>query len=139
MIARPSIPASEVALAWTPAVAFMGLIWMVSSFDLGEVRLSAFPFGDKGVHALEYGVLGFLVAHAASRTWPHRGLMRTMPFAVFVTVLFGLLDEIHQAFVPGRSSEVLDLVADSVGALGGALLAGGIRGARRLRLSRPSS
>lgn len=139
MIARPSIPPSEVALAWTPAVAFMALIWMLSSFDLGAVRLSAIPFGDKGVHAIEYGLLGFLVAHAASRTWPHRGLMRTMPFAVFVTVLFGLLDEIHQAFVPGRSSEVLDLVADFVGALSGALLSGVLRGARRFGVPRSSS
>ena len=119
MIARPSIPPAAVATAWAPAIAYMALIWMLSSLTL-NVRLSELPLGDKGVHLVEYGVLGFLVAHASMRTWPHRGLARTFALAVFVTVLWGLLDEIHQAFVPGRSSEALDLVADGAGAVGGA-------------------
>jgi VanZ family protein len=33
-----------------------------------------------------------------------------------------VLDEIHQAFVPGRSADLLDIVADSVGVTLGTLL-----------------
>jgi len=32
-----------------------------------------------------------------------------------------VLDEIHQAFVPGRSSDLADLVADGLGACAGTL------------------
>jgi VanZ family protein len=31
--------------------------------------------------------------------------------------LYGVSDEIHQAFVPGRSSDVLDWMADTAGTL----------------------
>ena len=37
--------------------------------------------------------------------------------------LYGLSDEFHQSFVPGRSSDSLDLLADSLGAFCGGLFA----------------
>ena len=36
--------------------------------------------------------------------------------AVVVAVVYGISDEWHQHFVPGRTSDVLDLLADAVGA-----------------------
>ena len=39
--------------------------------------------------------------------------------------VFALTDELHQAWVPGREPEVLDLLADAIGILLGALLARG--------------
>lgn len=108
----------RVLWAWAPALLYMGLIWTLSSFDL-DIPIERFPLRDKGVHVVEYGVLGFLLAHAAFRTWPRHHVVRTATLAVCITVLWGWLDEIHQAFVPGRSSEALDLLADTVGAFAG--------------------
>jgi VanZ family protein len=34
-----------------------------------------------------------------------------------ITILYGAFDEIHQAFVPGRTPDKYDLLADSVGAV----------------------
>lgn len=99
----------------------MSVIWLLSSISL-TLPVDSFPLRDKGLHFVEYGVLGFLVAHAAFRTWPRHHPLRTASLAVLVAVLWGLLDEIHQAFVPGRSSDVLDLVADGAGAVAGASL-----------------
>ena len=62
----------KVAFAWAPALFYMGLIWVLSSMELTALPIEDFPLRDKGVHMLEYGVLGFLVAHAARRTWPGR-------------------------------------------------------------------
>lgn len=121
MSLRPSIGPTRVGLAWAPAILYMALIWWLSSLSLPDVRLHTFPFGDKGVHFVEYGGLAFLVAHAARRTWARHHPARTLALAVWITVLWGLVDEIHQAFVPGRSSEVLDIVADGAGAVAGAL------------------
>ncbi len=56
-----------VALAWLPAALYMALIWTISSLSLTDVSVSRVPLGDKGVHFVEYGVLAFLLAHAALR------------------------------------------------------------------------
>lgn len=112
---RPT--ARELVLAWLPAAAYMALIWLVSSVEAPTFPTSSFPLRDKGVHAVEYGVLGFLLAHACLRTFRDRPAVRVALFATLAAVLWGVLDEIHQAFVPGRSADVIDLVADSIGAL----------------------
>ncbi len=110
---RPTL--RDLVLAWLPAAAYMGLIWAVSSLEAPTFPTASFPLRDKGVHAVEYGVLGFLLAHACLRTFRDRASARVAMFAVLSGVLWGVLDEIHQAFVPGRSADLLDLVADSVG------------------------
>jgi VanZ family protein len=38
-------------------------------------------------------------------------------FTVLIASLYGLLDELHQLFVPGRSAEFLDWFADFSGSL----------------------
>jgi VanZ family protein len=42
--------------------------------------------------------------------------------SIVLTILYGVIDEGHQAFVPGRTPDVLDLLADSAGAAACALL-----------------
>jgi VanZ family protein len=42
--------------------------------------------------------------------------------ALVICSIYGLLDEFHQSFVPGRNSEFLDWVADFLGAAAGVLL-----------------
>jgi VanZ family protein len=39
--------------------------------------------------------------------------------ALIISSIYGLLDEIHQSFIPGRNNEFLDWVADSLGAAAG--------------------
>jgi VanZ family protein len=117
---RPASP-REIALAWLPAAAYMATIWVLSSMELPSFPTSLFPLRDKGVHFAEYGVLGFLVAHACLRTFPQHARARVAAFAVLCGALWGLFDEIHQAFVPGRSADALDLVADSLGVAAGTL------------------
>ncbi len=36
--------------------------------------------------------------------------------AVLLASLYGVSDEVHQAYVPGRSADLFDWVADTVGA-----------------------
>jgi VanZ family protein len=38
-----------------------------------------------------------------------------------ISAAFGLSDELHQHFVPGRDASALDLAADTVGSLAGVL------------------
>lgn len=43
--------------------------------------------------------------------------MKTAATALIICVIYGLTDEIHQIFVPGRAFQVSDLVMDSVGSI----------------------
>ncbi len=78
--------------------------------------------GDKVAHLLVYLVLGLLSARALA-AGRHRD--RTLAWVVLVAavVAFGALDEVHQAFVPQRTPDVLDFVADAVGGSIGVALA----------------
>ena len=111
-------PWRRVAIGWLPAAAYMGLIWTLSSMPIA-LPLGSIPFKDKGVHVVEYGVLAALYAYAIYRTWPLQSWLRTLLFAALLTFVWGYLDELHQAFVPGRNSDAMDLLADSIGALAG--------------------
>lgn len=64
---------------------------------------------DKVVHFLMFGFLATLICRIQSG-W------RMAIFAVAVASTYGALDELHQSFVPGRSSDILDWVADTAGA-----------------------
>jgi VanZ family protein len=101
--------------AWRFALLYMALIFVISSFEVQVPGVEELPFRDKAIHFVEYGVLGWLCTGAARRTWPLAAMWRTALFAVFVSALWGLSDEIHQALVPGRSAELADVVADLLG------------------------
>ena len=106
-------------VAFGPALAYMLLIWVLSSSPI-QLPLERIPFRDKSVHFVEYGTLGALLSHALRATYPRWRYVNVWLLAALATTLWGAIDEIHQAFVPGRNSDVGDLIADAVGALVGA-------------------
>ena len=76
------------------------------------------PISDKWLHALAYAVLGFLVTLA----------MRTRrPVLVMCSIIvLGLALEIVQGQTGYRTYDLIDLLADAVGAFGGILAATGL-------------
>ncbi len=96
-------------------------IWLLSSIPNLRPPGPYFPHRDKVFHAVQFGLLGYLFARAAMRTWP-RHHPRTVWFGALITSAIGLLDEFHQAFVPGRDADAWDWLADSFGGLLGAWL-----------------
>ncbi len=65
------------------------------------------------------------------RSPSRRGRCRAIVQAVSLSIFYGASDELHQAFVPGRFSELRDVISDAVGALLAAsvvLVAGWLRG-----------
>jgi VanZ family protein len=92
----------------------------------------SFPDIDKAVHGLLYAVEGFFLYLAIAWPGPRRPLRRALAVAGILAV-WGTLDEIHQAFIPGRFMEGMDAVLDTVGGFLGALVAS--RAATSPRLS----
>ena len=114
---------AQVLKAWAPALAYMALIFVLSSFRLQPEVIEELPFKDKLVHTVEYAVLGGLCVYASQRTWPRHHALRTTLVGAFLAVAFGVTDEVHQSFVPGRNADLMDLVADTLGASLGAVIA----------------
>lgn len=113
-------------VAWGPLVAYSVAIFVVSSGPLPErlrPRFLDFLGSDKLGHLAIYAVWGALAAWARLAAWPGaQGASRrgAILFGWIGGTLYGLTDEIHQLWVPGRDAEAGDLVADSLGALAGA-------------------
>lgn len=89
-------------------------------FYLGTVPHVAgapsWPGIDKVFHAVGFFVMACLVAPAIRITWPNlRRQGRLRAAAVVATALGGLL-EVVQIYCPPRTAEILDLVADALGA-----------------------
>jgi len=103
------------SVAWTATAAWMAVIFAMSSLPG-----SAIPgTGSEIAHFVTYGVLGGLLYLAISHETPDR--IRAIMLAVLISSAYGVSDEFHQAFVPGRVPDVVDWGIDTLGSLAGAL------------------
>jgi VanZ family protein len=106
-------------LYFLPATLYCAAIFYFSSKTISiDVGISNF---DKFLHGLEFGGLGFLLALGFFRTLQHSMKLR-IGVSWGAGLVLGTLDEFHQTFVPGRQSDVLDLLADAVGSALGVLI-----------------
>lgn len=93
---------------YIPSILWMAVIFILSSIPGPKLPVLPFPGFDKLAHAGEYAILGFLLALAFEKRW----------FIAFVIgMIYGLLDEIHQLFVPFREFDLLDLSSDIAGVI----------------------
>lgn len=108
----------------------MGLIFFLSSQPSlpGVPGLDRIDWGDKILHFSFYGVLGAFIWHGLGAGRP---AWQRLLLTVALASLFGLSDEFHQRFVPNRSCDVLDLAADTLGALCAASVLSRIAAKRR--------
>lgn len=102
-------------IAFRRAAGIAAVVWMAVIFALSSLPGSAVPgtFGSFG-HFVLYFVLGglyFLALPASSRPWLAFGL------AIALASVYGVTDEFHQSFVPGRMPDVMDWAVDTLGAL----------------------
>ncbi len=103
-------------LGWIPVFVYCALIFSFSSQSFPNRHFPSFLFGlsDKLAHGVEFGILGILFYRAFQQMTQ---AIKSVWLAIFCTVLFGISDEIHQGFVPHRQPDLLDVLADTVGAM----------------------
>jgi VanZ family protein len=114
----------QVLWYWMPVALYAGVIFFLSNQSHPEEHLPSFllkDVSDKVLHAVEYAVLGGLCYRAFR--WGLNGQVaaRALIIAIVTASLYGVTDEVHQLFVPFRESSWLDWLADTVGAVIGAL------------------
>jgi VanZ family protein len=104
-----------------PVIALCVLIFWQSSCP-GIISAPLFPHDDKVLHFLCYALLAFLCARDLGTEKPQWSRAKIRCIAITFACLFGLSDEIHQAFVPSRTASVYDLIADCLGGVFGSLV-----------------
>ena len=100
-----------------PFVLWAVLIFVSSSIPGRNIPKINFPNADKVVHFAIFMVFCALTDRAIR-------FQNRIPFfskhhlilSVVITVVYGLIDEGHQLFVPNRDANLMDLAADAVGA-----------------------
>lgn len=96
---------------------------LIPAGDMPQVGWAAQVYLDKWVHAFLFGVQGVLLGAALAARGPWA--MATAPYwwALLLAVLFGAVVEVLQEQMGlGRHADLLDLLADAVGALSGLVL-----------------
>jgi VanZ family protein len=106
---------------WLPAALYAAGIFAASS--LSRAPEPPGQITDKHVHALVYAGLSLLTLRAlAGGRWQGVTALRCAA-AALLAVVYGASDEWHQAVVPGRTADLLDMAADAAGAMGAAGMA----------------
>ena len=110
----------------TPTLRYISLLlalgWALIIFYLssqpGTDQPPLFYGQDKLLHFIAFGVLGFLGMGAAKATSQGYRWWQVW-LAITVVALYGVLDEFHQHFVPGRVADHYDVIADIIGGMFG--------------------
>lgn len=97
------------------------IAWCVFVFTASSIPSPNIPalgtYTDKVIHFGVYGTLCWLAHiafhHQQNFTFKKYSLLAAIVF----TVVFGMSDEFHQMFTPGRSADIFDLAADTFGGL----------------------
>jgi VanZ family protein len=105
-----------VAARWALVLAWMAVVFFASSIsDLGRAK----RVPDWISHPVEYGAGAVLVCRALEGGRRRPLTLSTALTATLLTTAYGVTDEYHQSFVPGRTADPADVAKD----LGGAALA----------------
>ena len=102
-------------LRWLPALLWAGVISALSAIPKKLKIGPEFPLKDKAVHWILFCALGWLIALALRRAH-NVSLPKTFVLAILLSSAYGALDEFHQHFVPNRTCDVKDWLADTLGA-----------------------
>jgi hypothetical protein len=126
---------SGVERAWRVAAALLavahgGWIWWLSSQSFGGPSGPFWGFASNSIHFALFALLALLLLEAcrSGGAWSREALVGVL----VVTVTYGLVDEWHQTWTPGRAADPFDVLVDLLGGVGAVSLWWGIRGPGRV-------
>ena len=108
----------KVILRWLPAAFIVACSWYLSSQEKIE-SMPGFWNADKLVHCVCFAGLSFWVAFGV---WVNLPAKWRIALPIAIVSAYGIVDEIHQYFTPGRSSSPFDWMADTLGAVIGSVV-----------------
>jgi VanZ family protein len=115
---------AQVFWYWVSVALYAGVIFYLSAQSHPEDQLPSFllkDVSDKVLHAVEYGILAVLCFHAFRWAAGPAVARQAVVLAIVTASVYGITDEVHQFFVPFRESSWQDWLADTIGAVIGAV------------------
>lgn len=102
-------------IRFLPALLWMGIIFYFSTRQTTGIGGSSYWYRFlilKSFHLIEYAVLFVLINFA----------LNSNLISIIIAYIYGVSDEIHQSFTPGRSPKLTDTLIDLLGILLGFLI-----------------
>jgi VanZ family protein len=94
---------------------YAGLIFLLSSFPHFPEDVSPFFGYDKLAHFIEYYFFGILIGRWLLNKKSHFLRRHAFFITLLIGMCYGISDEWHQSFVPGRVASIWDALFDAVG------------------------
>ena len=101
----------------TPMICIMGVIFVLSHIPGNAFIQVDIVNLDKVVHMVCYGVLALSVIWGWYPPGCKRSPLKTALAVILFCILYGISDEYHQSFIPGREPSLYDVIADGLGAV----------------------
>ena len=101
-------------IKWLPVILWALVIFLLSAMSYPPTPGPQFAMKDKVGHYAVYFVLGWLIALALRRVH-NLSLPKALVLAILIGSAYGASDEFHQRFVPHRTCDVMDWLADTLG------------------------
>jgi VanZ family protein len=107
-------------LVYFPLIIYWIILLIATSIPTDDFPRILLSVGDKIKHFIAYAILaGYLTLAFAVQErvkWLSKNIVI---YAIIVASLYGIIDEFHQSFIPGRFFEMYDWLADILGAIAG--------------------
>lgn len=100
---------------FVPVAIVMGTIFFLSHQPGTELQYSLMPGFDKLAHALIYAVLAAAAIYALPARISQLRPVAAATWVVLFCLFYGISDEYHQSFIPGRDPSIGDIAADTAG------------------------
>ncbi len=92
---------------WGPSILVAFLIFCLSA--LPGPTVDSLGLGRESYHINGHFLMFFLLAFTLFKS------TKSIPFSILLGILYGVFDELHQVFVPGRGAGLFDVLVDSLG------------------------
>lgn len=99
-----------------PALGVMGAIFLLSHQPATDLP-PLFPHFDKLAHFCIYGLLAATLVGAVPPDLRRRRPWAAVGAIILWCLAYGIADEFHQSFIPGRYPSLADIGADTLGAI----------------------
>lgn len=103
---------------WGPVIVYAAAIFAASSVSHPPMPAAV---SDHTLHGWAYAGLSALILRALAGGRRRGVTARRALLAAFMAAVYGLSDELHQMFVPGRLFDLHDVAADAIGAAAAAV------------------
>ena len=104
-----------------PLSVIMASIFLISHQPGDSLTLPKFWQADKLLHCIAYGGLGLAAMLSLSPEMRRTRIVMSAVTVVVFCMAYGISDEFHQTFIPGRFASIFDVMADTVGGIGAVL------------------